>query len=29
MEKPCRKFAPKASSRPLSTFGKYLKTAIT
>ena len=28
MEKLCRKCAPKASSRPLSNFGKEPKTAI-
>ena len=28
MEKSCRKYAPKASPRPLFTFGNYLKTAI-
>ena len=27
IEKSCRKCAPKASPRPLFTFGKYLKTA--
>ena len=26
MEKICRKYAPKASSRPLFNFGKYPKT---
>ena len=28
MEKPCRKYAPKASPRPLFYFGKQPKTAI-
>ena len=29
MEKSCRRYALKASPRPLFTFGKYLKIAIT
>ena len=29
MEKPCRKFSPKASPRPLFYFGKQPKAAIT
>ena len=29
MEKSCRKYAPKASPRPLFRFGKQPKTVIT